>query len=319
MNKEELTIVTAFFDCGRGEHVSQKRTNDEYINFFRFWARIQNKIIIYTTPEFEEKIWEVRKEFGLEDRTIIISDVAIWETEEKILSRMQEIEDKAYFSLWRYKTGDISNQARYSYVMLMKYWCLYDAAKKNLIDNNAAWIDFGWNHGGQVCTKEEEFGFLWKYKFDENKIHIFAKSRPEDNVGIINMQLMTDCIMGSLFILHYSKCVKLYDYVKEAMEALLSLDCFDDDQLLLLMSLKRHPEDFEVHMSDWFLAMKEYGGSHLTITTNMGEKVPWYTIVRENGIWRLVKKVFLRICYRMNYESYNFFIRLKKIIDRERP
>ena len=97
MGKDELTIVTAFFDCGRGEHSSQKRTNNDYIEYFKFWARIRNKVIIYTMPEFAEKIFKIRDKFGLADQTVIISDVDIWNVEKDILDKMQQIEDEGCY------------------------------------------------------------------------------------------------------------------------------------------------------------------------------------------------------------------------------
>lgn len=319
MDKKELTIVTAFYDCGRGNHASQKRTNDDYIEYFKFWARIRNKVIIYTMPELVDKISKVREDFGLSDRTVIISDIDIWNVEKDILDHMQQIEDNGYFEKWRYKTKDISNQAKYSYIMLMKYWCLFDASQRKLIDNNAVWVDFGWNHGGQVFIHEEEFDFMWRYGFAEDKIHLFAKDDPRNSHGILNLQLMTDCIMGCPFVCNKDMTEKLYVFVKEAMTSLLSLDCFDDDQMLLLMAYKKHMDEFQVHISDWFLPMKEYGGEHLTVAENRSEGVSVLSLIKMNGIKLLIQKCFLKVCYKMNYESYDYFKRMKVIIDRERP
>lgn len=319
MDKTELTIVTAFFDCNRGNHISQKRTNKDYIEYFRFWARLRNKVIIYTMPEFVDEIYKVREDFGLADRTIIIEEADIWNVEKEILTQMQKIERDGFFEQWRYKTQDISNQAKYSYIMLMKYWCLYDANNRKLIENNAVWLDFGWNHGGQVFNIAEEFDFLWKYEFQKDKIHLFAKYNPQNSRGIINLQLMTDCIMGCQFICNKSMTEKLFLYVKEAMYSLLSLDCFDDDQMLLLMAYKKHTADFNIHISDWFLPMKECGGEHLTVVENKSKKITVGTLIKSNGIRLLIKKLLLKICYKMNYECYDFIKREKLIIDRERP
>ena len=42
-----ITIVSAFFDCGRGNLDYQTRKNEKYIEYFKFWARIKNPLIIY--------------------------------------------------------------------------------------------------------------------------------------------------------------------------------------------------------------------------------------------------------------------------------
>jgi hypothetical protein len=55
----EITIVTAFFDIGRGDWTPDKglphylqRTNDTYIKRFANMAKLENKIIVYTSKEF---------------------------------------------------------------------------------------------------------------------------------------------------------------------------------------------------------------------------------------------------------------------------
>ena len=47
------------------------------------------------------------------------------------------------------------------------------------------------------------------------------------------------------------------------MEAVLMLDCVDDDQLLVLMAYKDRPDLFEVHVNGWNLAIKLCGGDHM--------------------------------------------------------
>ena len=64
-SNRELTIVTGFFDCGRGKHQEQARSNQKYLDFFRKWARIQNKLIVYTTKEFEKEILAERNKLTL--------------------------------------------------------------------------------------------------------------------------------------------------------------------------------------------------------------------------------------------------------------
>ena len=40
----DITIVTAYFDIGRGNWNNSERGNNKYINYFKFWARIKNFI-----------------------------------------------------------------------------------------------------------------------------------------------------------------------------------------------------------------------------------------------------------------------------------
>ena len=73
----EITLVTAFFDIGREGFVSIPRSNEKYFNYFRFWSRIKNNLIVYTDSESRDKVLQIRKEFNLEDKTkvIVIDDI----------------------------------------------------------------------------------------------------------------------------------------------------------------------------------------------------------------------------------------------------
>ena len=61
----DITIVTAFFDIGREKFKGYERGNNKYINYFKFWARINNNIIIYTNANFEKEIKQIREDFEL--------------------------------------------------------------------------------------------------------------------------------------------------------------------------------------------------------------------------------------------------------------
>lgn len=264
MNKDEIVIVSAFYNIGRGESEFQVRTCDNYFAYFDFWARINNRIIIYTTTDFAQRIIQIRDKYGMADRTTVIIEDEIWDVKSNYLSRMRQIEADGVFAHWRYKTKDMSNIADYSYIMLMKYYFLYKASDLLEEDVQICWLDFGWNHGGETYICPEEFNFTWKYAFPD-KINLFSIKNPYSNLGIVALQKMSDTITGCNLVLRKSFAPKLYEYCCEALESLLSLDAFDDDQMLLRMACVRHPEDFNIIESDWFMVMKEFGGDHLSV------------------------------------------------------
>ena len=69
----EITLVTAYFNIGRGSWTGFSRDNNKYIRYFEHWARLKNKLIVYTTPDIADKVKEIRRRFGLENRTTVIS------------------------------------------------------------------------------------------------------------------------------------------------------------------------------------------------------------------------------------------------------
>ena len=112
--------------------------------------------------------------------------------------------------------------------------------------------------------------------------------------------------MGPIIIAPTHKCSELWNLVYKAMEALLMLDCIDDDQQLLLMAVREKPELFDINQSEWFLPLKECGGEHLTIKMN-GEYVIKKRKSRKN-YWRNRKKTNReRYMERMNHYVERYY------------
>ena len=97
MESGELTIVTGFFDCGRGEHQTQGRSNQDYLDYFEKWARIQNKLVVYTTKEFKEIITKIRTNFERQEQTRIIVIDELEDIEPELLNAMKKVEDNKLF------------------------------------------------------------------------------------------------------------------------------------------------------------------------------------------------------------------------------
>lgn len=310
----ELTIVTGFLDFGRGEHKEQTRSSRNYLEYFRGWARLQNNVIVYTSQELAPRVKEIRREFGREDQTIVNVIDDIRKIEPEILSAMEKIEKKGVFREWRARDYDVSNLAMYNYIVMLKFWMMQDAAAKNPDADMLVWLDFGWNHGGKRFPIEEEFDFLWQYQFEKDQVHLFAKEQPDREVGFIKLQLMTDGIMSGLFACTPQNSGILYEYIKEAMWSLLSIDAMDDDQMLLTMAYKRHPELFKIYKSDWFLPMKEYGGSHLTVREDPG-KTKRQTLhnIRRRGLRKTVELFYIQFIRKSTVEKYDLEKRIHSL------
>lgn len=50
----EITLVTAFFDINRDTWAKFFRTAKDYLKHFDHWARMRNRLIVYTMPEIVE-------------------------------------------------------------------------------------------------------------------------------------------------------------------------------------------------------------------------------------------------------------------------
>ena len=89
LNMKEIVTVTAFFDIGRGNFTEYTRSAEQYIEYFRFWAGIKNRMIIFCQPNYSEAVSAVRKECGLADRTEVITVENIYDIEPKLFERMK--------------------------------------------------------------------------------------------------------------------------------------------------------------------------------------------------------------------------------------
>lgn len=252
----EITLVTAFFDIGRSSFPIYARSNERYFEYFDFWARIQNDLIVYCAPEDAEKILRIRKKYQRDKKTTIIPILNIFGIEPELYQKMKALEYSREFRSFRYYENAVSNMADYDYLMMLKYWFMWDASINVIAKNpQVMWLDFGYNHGGEYYIRPEDFDFKWEYEFDR-KINLFCLSDPEKMPAIDSLQFQKDCFIGHTVVCPKEMTFDLWRYIRDAMWALVSLDCIDDDQQLLLMFYKLHKEQCRIRICGWFHDME---------------------------------------------------------------
>ncbi len=260
---KEITLVTAFFNIGRENYKAIPRPDSKYMKDFEGWARLKNNLIVYTQPQMKDLILNIRDKFGLKDKTIIVEIEDLYSIEPEILEKMRSISKNKYFLDFRYLPHATSNIPEYSYLMLLKSYFVKDAVERCLATDQIAWIDFGFNHGGDLYTDPEEFDFEWTYDF-EKKIYYFYYKKYDDRPIFEIVRRLSDCIMGCMIIIPASLANDLWLLNKNAMITLNDVGLIDDDQLIHLMSYRKNPKIFNLIESEWFLPLKTYGGDHLT-------------------------------------------------------
>ena len=246
-----IKIVTAFFDIGRCDLTIHQRSDDKYFEYFRFWARLKNDLTVYCQSCNAKRVLEIRKEFGLESITHVKIIDHYTDIEPDLFKRMLDVEQRKEFQNFRYFNTALSNQANYDYLMLIKWWCLQDAAAREEGNTMMAWLDFGYNHGGERYSNPKNFDFEWNYPF-ESKVNAFCLKDPSNVCAIDYLQFQTDCFIGHTVAMPAKLTATFWQYMKDAMDSLLSIDCIDDDQLLILMVYKKYPELFQIRICNWF-------------------------------------------------------------------
>lgn len=300
---DNITIITAYFDVGRGNYNKEfSRDNNKYISFFKFWARIQNPMVIYTEPQFEDSIKKVRDSFGLANKTKIIIIDEKYKLYADLFEKSCEIENNNNYKNFRYVKNVPDNLAAYDYIMFLKSWCMKNAYENNYIKTtNCAWIDFGLNHGGRFFENEKDFDFLWEYPL-KNKIYV-ASLKKDDNMPIFQIiQSGEVYIQGGIYMMPTCLIMDYYNLIYEAYNSLLDLGFIDDDQILLLMAYRKKKDLFVLENCECYELLRRYGASHMKLkekketTMNVIEKIIYkYRVCKRNfNYLKGLKKIFLK-------------------------
>lgn len=268
-----VTIVTAFFDIGRKDFKAIPRTNDRYLNDFKFWASIKNDLIIFADEAYSDAAIKIRADYGLADKTHLVTIKDISSIEPSILLRMEEIGQNGWFTRFRTLPNATSNIPIYSYLMLLKGWFMKEAVRRFNLEGSVVWMDFGFNHGGALYNHSEDFAFEWKQE-EKDKIQLFYYKVLDEKPIYEIVRRLSDSIMGALYIIPAKLCSEFWNLTKSAMEALLDVGLYDDDQLLLLMASRKRPDLFIIEESDWFLPVKTHGNPEMRLRRAL--KRPWY-------------------------------------------
>lgn len=250
---DSITIVTAFFPLGRSGWKKYGCSDEKYLDNFSFWARIHNKIVVYTTPELKDRVMEIRRGFGRADSTTVIGVEDFRSLDAPLFSALKEAADNRLARIFhRVQSCPEVWNAEYDYVMMLKPMLVNDAVKRGLVSDNAVWLDFGYNHGGVYYLKSEEFDFEWRYDFGD-RINIFALRSLDDGVPIFEVvRNMNAYVAGGLIAGRAALWPAFGALFRENALALTRVGLVDDDQTALLMSFRQRPDIFTVHESSWF-------------------------------------------------------------------
>jgi len=268
---KNITVVTAFFDIGRGNLPNEKhgrvlphyqhRSVDTYFEYFKNLAQLKNDMVIYTSQDFAERIYNIRKDAGLEEQTtVVVLPSYLPNGFDEIRDKVTEImNDPNYY-------GKVDNPQLIEYwhtdyvlVNIFKsYYVSHAITNGHIKTDLTAWIDFGYCRNPNTIPSSKE----WSYDFDKEKIHYFNIRTIEPERPIDEIIYTGDVyIMGCHIVAGTHKWVDLMSRMTNCLAVLLSHRLIDDDQTLLLMSFLSSPQDSELHYvdpSDWFIIFKKF-------------------------------------------------------------
>lgn len=266
---EAITIVTAFFDLGRGSWEGEKhgrniptyikRTNEDYIRNFERLAKANNPMVIYTSEEFSDRIAKIRDDLGYKDNTTVVVYDNIWDDFKEVTDRISSIQNNETFikGIVNPSVPEYWNP-QYVLVNFMKAFFVAKANEIGLVTTkHAAWIDFGY------CREDDTLpeGLSWSHDFGD-KINLFYIKEPEPERTIPEIVSTGDVyIQGCHIVGPTDKWEVFWNRMCEAINALMTKGMIDDDQTLLLIAALAYPDEFKLNKvdpSDWFIIFKDY-------------------------------------------------------------
>lgn len=275
----DITIVTAFFDIGRGNWTQSTnglqmphyipRKTETYFKYFADLAKVKNDMVIYCGPEHAEQIDQIRKTNAPESNTkvFVVNFSDAIKTLKPLIEGIQKrqeyidlIDDSRMPEYWN---------ADYVIVNLMKTDFVVNAYKRGQINTDlTAWLDFGYVRSPATLPKN----LIWKYNFDPSKMHYFNK-QPIDFERPIFDIIKTNSvyIMGCHIIGGKDAWEKHKQLTGTSLQSLLHCGLIDDDQTFLLMNYKMDPNSFELHpinvkqeeWSEWNVAMINFNDGQI--------------------------------------------------------
>jgi protein YibB len=262
-----ITIVSAFFDIGRGTWTPSMvqrggniphylfRTNETYIERFAYLLKLENDIVLYTSEDIEPKIRAMADEIGKKNFSIVVVDFK--STFSTLRSQVRAVMDDPTFPA-KINPNQIRNPEYwcedYVVVTFLKAHFVADAIEQDLVDTEqVAWIDFGY------CRDEAALGgkTKWDYDFDPSRIHMF-NCIPVDpsSEKVIEQVSNAVCnnvvyILGAAVVAAKSYWRPLANAMQMSIEMLMENGLVDDDQGNFLVCMLGNPDAFELHPIDY--------------------------------------------------------------------
>ncbi len=253
----EVTIVTAFVDIGRGkwEGVKNdqviphyiKRDTETYLKRFERLTKLKNKIVCFTESKFFDQILAMRDDIEL------VNIDSIWDDHFHLIEKIRHVQEQPEFI--NFVNSPASPEywsPEYVAINLMKSHFVDYAVLNGWVETkNAAWIDFGYCRDEVYCPADTE----WFYD-TEDKINVFCHTPMLFDKPIFEVVKTGEVfIQGCHIVAPKGVWTVLKQLVNDNLSTLFNVGLIDDDQTLLLMAYRSAPELFRLVPSDpnnWF-------------------------------------------------------------------
>ena len=249
---KNITIVTAFFDIGRGTWTPDKglphylyRSNDTYLERFGYLAQMDHEMVIFTTEEYAPRVAEYRKEHL--DKTKIVITKHPRETHSSTWEAIRQVQQSPEFISKLTPHQRMMPEAwspDFNLVTGFKAYFTNKAVEMGLVTNDmVSWIDFGYARTPDKIPSNKK----WQYDFNESKIHLFDYKDLGNRTVAETIYQGDVIVFGAFVVAHKTLWPEMSRLMDESFNMLIKQNVTDDDQGLWLQASLLKPELFEIH------------------------------------------------------------------------
>jgi protein YibB len=239
-----IKFVTAFYDIGRSEWQSYKRSTSGYIQrFHKMVNRLENDFVLWTSADLAEKV-----KGGIKKDNV---DIKVFDFKEKYAANIEicraiqnSTEFKKICSEAKRKQCPEYYSPEYAALMNAKYDFVQRSIESGLIETPfTGWIDFGY------AFEEGHFWGKNKYEcnWNDNRIRLFQRLKFDPKkVSIEACMLTNNCIFSGGAVVgkkeSFNTFLNLYYRLRKTYW---DRNIIDDDQGMLLACAVARPDLFE--------------------------------------------------------------------------
>jgi len=249
-----ITVITAFYDIGRGDWKKYNRNVDLYFNSFKKYLLLPYNIVAFIDDRYLDKIPIQIKNCKVIPINYewLISNLESWKKLE-IAKEIMNLDSYRHLVKHRIECNYPENiSAEYNTINHSKIDFIYYCIVNNIVTSElVCWSDFGY-HNSILKNNIYPYSTIDINKLNQNKLNFWLRNNIEENdFDIINTLVNArEVFTGSFFAGPLYLMLKLYCIYHINLNDMYSRNISDDDQHIYLRCYFSNPDIFELYISN---------------------------------------------------------------------
>jgi len=239
----DIYYVTAFYDIGRGNWNTFRRSPEHYINSFKNYLNVDYHMIIFIDSRIKIPSDSFKnKTFIPIDEKFLETNIKAWQNKSKDVSIMNS---EKYKELIGSRNNPENHFPEYNCINHSKLDFIKYAYENNYIKSNfVCWTDFGYHYSFNSYPKQQ----VDINKLNQQKINIGTYEPLRGNLDPYYILANAPNIFCGCFLgIPIPLLTEFYNLYHDCLDELYNLGISDDDQHVYLRCYLKYPNLFEVY------------------------------------------------------------------------